>query len=186
LSLRTRQELGSALVATSCRRSPDKQVTASSANTPGSPPGELAGLQLSRLSRALLHATGRLGFIPLENIARFVGHRPRLLPRPCVYTTAAESPASLASGPNGHDELPRGLVCERAPRRRPIGCTRIARGTAPDSRLSRRYQRARRDYRPRRMRTRAQQNPWAQVASNYRPLACKVRSYRRGTMPAVA
>ena len=60
LSLRTRQEPGSALVATSCRRSPDKQVTASSANSPGSPPGELAGLQLRRLSRALLHATGRL------------------------------------------------------------------------------------------------------------------------------
>src|SRR5262245_66555167 len=39
---------------------PDKQVTARSANSPGSPPGELASLQLSRLSRALLHATGRL------------------------------------------------------------------------------------------------------------------------------
>ena len=38
-----------------------------------------------------------------------------------------------ASGPNGHDELPRGLVRERAPRRRPIGGTRIVRGTAPGS-----------------------------------------------------
>jgi len=38
-----------------------------------------------------------------------------------------------------------------------VGGTRIVRGTAPGSRLSRRYQRAGRDYRPRRMRTRAQQ-----------------------------
>jgi hypothetical protein len=61
--------------AMSCRRSPDKQVTASSANSPGSPSGELADLQLSRLPRALLYATTRLAFIPLEDIARFVSHR---------------------------------------------------------------------------------------------------------------
>jgi hypothetical protein len=35
----------------------------------------LVGLQLSRLSGALLHATDRLAFIPLENITHFVGHR---------------------------------------------------------------------------------------------------------------
>jgi hypothetical protein len=29
-------------------------------------------------------------------------------------------------------------------------------------------------------------NPWAQVGSNHRPFACKVRPYHRGTSPAVA
>jgi 1,4-dihydroxy-2-naphthoyl-CoA hydrolase len=37
-------------------------------------------------------------------------HTPRCIVHGGVYTTAVESAASVAGGPRGHDELPRGVV----------------------------------------------------------------------------
>ena len=67
---------------------PDRQVTASSANSPGSPPGELADRQLTRLSRALLHATG-----PLLSI--------RAIPRPSQAGATVSLPACTTPGATG-------------------------------------------------------------------------------------
>jgi hypothetical protein len=56
----------------------------------------------------------------------------------------------------GHDQLPRAWWREQAAAEVVTGSKRLAAGTAPSGALSRRYQRAGRDYRPWRMRTRAQ------------------------------
>ena len=82
-------------------------MTASSANSPGSPPGELADRQLTRLSRALLHATGRLlsiRAIPRPSQAGATVSLPACTTPgatgPIRQLTISDSFASLGSGPN--------------------------------------------------------------------------------------